>query len=734
MAEGRGGQRIVERVQVLRAVVGPAHLGLEAHQDVRARPDGQTGEQPAAVLAALRVVRSVQPETRVDLAPVVGADVAFPFDAVRVAGERSAARARAAEGVRVVGHEAEEAQLVLEPGGAVREQALPGDVAAEVVAAEVGQAHVGLAREPSRLRPAVAGPEMAVDDVRPPLEADVVDVEAGIDRTHGGVEEEVAFLLVHRGAAGEAAQRGPRGIEPDVGRVRALEVMLRVLLQVGDARGRSRDVGGRGPARDHPRLVRAQEGPAVEAEGEGVRVELVAEAAVAQAAHDAGGHHPEAAPVVRRLAQRARHHVLRGRLHLGAEAPFALQEVRGLGGGDGVEGPQAPAVAQAAGQLRGHDDARARGRVGEVRVRQRALGRAADAAAVEQVGPAPVEAPPVRRPALAEPEVVGPLHEEGPLLGEERLHVAEVHDGGIDLHLAEVGVDGAVDGQVAAEADLEVRAHGRAHARAVVEGIARVVARELGLGRRVGRDRDAAWRHDALEPAQLREARHEAAGLLGRVGDVVFFLGPAYVAPEVHAPGIGVLAPEAKLRVWNAHLHRPALAVHVGAPFPDAVPAVVVPVVVVEHAVAQRTRGVDGEIVAAPPVVIRVHIESQLVRAEACVAAAEAADDRARLGVEQAGADVDRLVVVGDPHFRFLRRSRPLRGVALGERRHRGRGGPDLLVEEAVHHDGRRRPRGVDGRRLRFNRLDVLARSRQGEQQRGRVHLGTHSQWITRFP
>jgi len=45
---------------------------------------------------------------------------------------------------------------------------------------------------------------------------------------------------------------------------------------------------------------------------------------------------------------------------------------------------------------------------------------------------------------------------------------------------------------------------------------------------------------------------------------------------------------------------------------------------------------------------VGVHVEGQLVRSEVGVAAAEAADDRPRLGVEQAGADVDRLVVVGE--------------------------------------------------------------------------------------
>src|SRR6266571_8564110 len=124
--------------------------------------------------------------------------------------------------------------------------------------------------------------------------------------------------------------------------------------------------------------------------------------------------------------------------------------------------PDIPAAAGLPGQLDSAEDVRATGDVGEARVGvvplgHRPPGRPPDAAAIEELGLSPVEAPVVAPAAVPEIEDRRPFDEERPLLGEERLDVTQIHDGGVHLDLPEVGVDRPAEREVAADPDLEIR-------------------------------------------------------------------------------------------------------------------------------------------------------------------------------------------------------------------------------------------------------------------------------------
>ena len=176
------------------------------------------------------------------------------------------------------------------------------------------------------------------------------------------------------------------------------------------------------------------------------------------------GEHEADARVVADLLRAARDEVVRHRLDLLPSERGAVDEARVLGSRSARRARRAPAagslpVSFAAPRIVVSD----RG-VDEVGV-DRSLRRAADAPRVEKAR-REEEVEVARRGRVAEAEDVQPFGEERPLLRIERLELAEVDDGRIDLDLAEVGIDRAGE----REARGQRRTSDRRRRRALVVG------------------------------------------------------------------------------------------------------------------------------------------------------------------------------------------------------------------------------------------------------------------------
>jgi len=144
---------------------------------------------------------------------------------------------------------------------------------------------------------------------------------------------------------------------------------------------------------------------------------------------------------------------------------------------------------------------------------------------------------------------------------------------------------------------------------------------------------------------------------------------------------------EPELGVGNAHLDGPAIRrpLHLG--LPDRVPAVVIPLVVVERAVVQRTAGAYAEVHAGPAVVVGVEEEGEPVRGGAAVAARQLGHHGIGGGIVQARGDVDGVVVVEDVGLGGHRGRHSLLRLALDEPRERNRRLPGGLGRTAVKRD-----------------------------------------------
>ncbi len=359
------------------------------------------------------------------------------------------------------------------------------------------------------------------------------------------------------------------------------------------------------------------------------------------------------------------------------------------------DGAEVEAAADLPRDLGRAQDRRPVGHVDEAGLGNAALRRAPDPPAVEElrVGPAvglvDVEA------AFAEVEDARALDEEGPLFRVVGLLVADVDDGRVDLDLAEVGVDRGVEGQVALQAGLEVEAGVPAEVAPGPERVPGFLRARLGPARGIGGGLDPAAAVDVPDADEVGEARDQAALLLGLPGIPVGLLFPHDDALEIDGPEVSAALREPELVERDAHLERPAFAVDAGGAFPDAVPRRVHELVVIERPVHDRAGRIDGEEVAAPPVVIRVDPEVEPVRIDLVVAASEQPDDAVRPRIAAAGGDVEVLAVVGDPDGRRLGRGRAVRRVRLDEAAG-SRRLPDVFRQPAVDLDGRGRADGGD--------------------------------------
>jgi hypothetical protein len=152
------------------------------------------------------------------------------------------------------------------------------------------------------------------------------------------------------------------------------------------------------------------------------------------------GRHEEARRAPSHLAVRAADEIVGERLDLGAPLDPPGHGARVLATRHGVEQPEAPAPARLPGELRGAENRGGRGSVDVIALRV-ALRRPPDAPRVEDERLRAVEAPEAVRPAPPEvAEDARALDEERPLLLEEGLERRQVHHGGIDLDLPEVGL------------------------------------------------------------------------------------------------------------------------------------------------------------------------------------------------------------------------------------------------------------------------------------------------------
>jgi hypothetical protein len=243
----------------------------------------------------------------------------------------------------------------------------------------------------------------------------------------------------------------------------------------------------------------------------------------------------------------------------------------------------------------------------------------------------------------------------------------------------------------------------------------------LGAGGRVRQQVEVRARLDAVESFQVAQARREATILLEDQFPPVRFVLATDEPFDVEAPDLAVAAREAQLRERDAHLRRPAVAVHGDLRVPDAVPRVVFGRVVVDGRVAERTGGGHLEPRAGQVIVVRIEIDDDVVGIETgCVAARQASPDLRRLRIEHPRPDIECLVVVHHADLCPLGRRLPFLRVGLGEAGRRRRLAPRGLVEAAVEHDRRRAAHGPDGGHRPAGRRRLRPGHRGQEQQETR--------------
>src|SRR6185437_2966147 len=123
------------------------------------------------------------------------------------------------------------------------------------------------------------------------------------------------------------------------------------------------------------------------------------------------------------------------------------------------------------------------------------------------------------------------------------------------------------------------------------------------------------------------------------------------IAPDTKTDRVGRRACEAQLRHRNRILSRPAERVDSGRDIPDAVPASVLVVVVIDGVVALDAAGTHAELEAAAAVVIRIDHHDYLIRRWTHVPPRERGAYRGRILVECANEDVDVVAVVRNPEL-----------------------------------------------------------------------------------
>ena len=258
------------------------------------------------------------------------------------------------------------------------------------------------------------------------------------------------------------------------------------------------------------------------------------------------------------------------------------------------------------------------------------------------------------------------LAEEGPPLLVEGLEDAEIEHRGIRLHLAEVGVRGAVEADVRGKSVADVGAE-VAEVFAPVR-VDRCPRPEDRAPDEVGPHLEGGFRGDVPDASQVPEAGYEPLVLHAEGDPERVLLEARRVAVDLQAPG-RVGPGEAEVVERDAHLGGPALLADPGVGFEHPVPGVGFPVVVEIHPVDHRAARGDEEGVGGLAVVVGVEGEVNPVRLldDPLIAPAEAGDDLVRLLVEADRSHVQGLVVVEEADLGALGRREALVREALGE-------------------------------------------------------------------
>ena len=204
----------------------------------------------------------------------------------------------------------------------------------------------------------------------------------------------------------------------------------------------------------------------------------------------------------------------------------------------------------------------------------------------------------------------------------------------------------------------------------------------------VRRDLGATGRVPNHEPLQVAEHGRAAGLVQPPPRPLRQFVEPVFLAPDLQAPGLlRGRRRVAQLRERNPQLGGPAERVDGGRNFPDRIPGRIA-AAAEAVGVLLDARGIDLEEQASDVIVIGVEDHFEIIGVHVGVAPHEASPDPARAGVVvHPRADVDRRVVVREPHLGAL--GGGVAGVGLGlaqAGRHRGRA-PHVLVELAVEMD-----------------------------------------------
>ena len=327
-----------------------------------------------------------------------------------------------------------------------------------------------------------------------------------------------------------------------------------------------------------------------------------------------------------------------------------------------------------------------RGGLGLVHMRSPAVGRE------RRSLPHPPRVEEVESPHAAEPEEPRPFDEERTPFLEAGLEGRQVDHRGVRLHLAEVGVEGGVQGKAVGQPVLEVDARVAGGHRPVVEGAGRIRALVVGgVADRVRQNLQPPGPADPFEAEQVAELGGPAG--LGRgtpaPGDSLAQVED--VTPKIDPPHLALGLLEAQLGEGNLHLGDPPQRIDPGCGGPHRIPAGVDPLVTVVggHQVVAAARGRDAEDEGRAVVVVRVDLDLELVVGlHEGVAPSAEFGDLAGVFVVHAGADVQRVVRVRDPHFGAFAGGVAVAGAVAPESGDGYGDLPDGVVQAAVEGGG----------------------------------------------
>jgi len=270
---------------------------------------------------------------------------------------------------------------------------------------------------------------------------------------------------------------------------------------------------------------------------------------------------------------------------------------RTLGVGERIEHADRPAVAELARDFRCAEDC-GFGWCGDEVCVDAALRLTTNATRIKHLR-AIEEIEVAARRRIAKREDVQTLGEKRTLLRIERLEHAEIHDRGIDLDLAEIGIDRAGERERRRQRVLQIETAVDALLLTIEQRIVAIGAREHVAARdRVRHDLQRTLAPDAFETAEVGEVRDETCVAFSRVDDAHPLVVAHRAARDVDAPRVHRLVGKAKLRERYAHFGDPAIRDDATLRLPHAIPASVLADVVEQNRIDLHVRRRDRECIA----------------------------------------------------------------------------------------------------------------------------------------